>query len=363
MFSGARSILVQSFSWLSLACWFLVSPAAAEPDAAALFATHCASCHGPGGNLNPDSPVVQGLGIVPANFKDPLFNSREPSGRWKMVVIHVGAEIGYSEKMPAFGDVLSEDEIDATIGYLKSVPGDHGYPDGALNLFLPLNTIKAFPEDEVVWKSDYVKRDGVDVWENVFELEMRVGKRGQVALELVQSLEDGDSDFDKIEVGGKYVLHTNAENTSIVTVGTKVAFPIHGGEEEFLPYLAFGRILNSQFTFQGHTRAKLPFNDFGDGSFELAGIVHWTRSPWPRSVFPALEVVADIPFDRGNGPNRSDLAEVSVIPQARFGLSKRGHVALNLGVQIPVNERDRFDYVGQMSLLWDFADGPFWKGW
>lgn len=94
-------------------------------------------------------------------------------------------------------------------------PGEHGYPDGALNLFLPLNTIKAFPEDEVVWKSDYVKRDGADVWENVVEFEKRVGKRGQLLL-----------------------------------------------------------------------------------------------------------------------------AEVSIIPQARIGLSKRGHVALNIGVEIPVNETD-----------------------
>ena len=98
-------------------------------------------------------------------------------------------------------------------------------------------------------------------------------------------------------------------------------------------------------------------------SFELAGIVHWTHSPWPRNVFPGLEVVADIPFDRGDGPARSDFAEVSIIPQLRFGLTKGGHVALNAGMQIPLNERDRFDYVGQINLLWDFADGPFWKGW
>lgn len=364
MLIQACSTKTRFVSALALVCLFLAQPAAAsEPDAAALFATHCASCHGPGGNLNEDSPVVQALGIVPANFKDPLFNSREPAERWMMVVKHGGAEIGYSEKMPAFGEVLTNEEIDAVIAYLKSVPGEHDYPDGALNLFLPLNTTKAFPEDEVVWKSNYVKRDGVDVWENVFELEKRVGKRGQVLVELVQSLEDGDSDLDKIEVGGKYVLHTNAQNTSIVTAGSKFEFPLHGGEEEWLPYLAFGRILSSEFTFQGHTRAKLPFDDFGDGSFELAGIVHWTHSPWPRSVFPGLEVVADIPFDRGNGPDRSDFAQVSIIPQARFGLTRRGHVALNVGVQIPVNERDRFDYVAQMNLLWDFADGPFWMGW
>ncbi len=325
-----------------------------------LYDTHCVSCHGPGGNLNPDSPVVQGLGVVPANFKDPLFNSREPGEDWEMVIEHGGAALGLSDKMPAFGDVLTEREIETLVHYLKAVPGEHDYPDGALNLFLPLNTIKAFPEDEVVWKSDYVVRDGNNVWENVIELEKRVGHRGQVLVELVQSVEDGDSDLDKIEVGGKYVLHTNDTNTAITTAGAKLEFPVHGGEEEFLPYLAFGRILNPDFIFQGHTRAKLPIDDFGDGSFEVAGIVHWTHSPWPRNVFPGLEVVADIPFDR---PSGADFAEVSIIPQTRIGLTKGGHVALNIGVQIPVTDRDRFDYVAQMNLLWDFADGPFWQGW
>jgi mono/diheme cytochrome c family protein len=332
----------------------------AQTSAERLYNTHCVSCHGPGGNLDPDSPVVQGLGVVPANFTDPLFNSREPGEDWEMVIEHGGAALGLSNKMPAFGDVLTEHEIESLVHYLKAVPGEHDYPDGALNLFLPLNTIKAFPEDEVVFKSDYIRDDGDGAWENVYELEKRVGKRAQVLVELIQTIDDGDSDLDKVEVGGKYVLHTNARNTSITTAGARLEFPVHGGDEEFLPYLAFGRILNSAFTFQGHTRAKLPFEDFGDGSLELAGIVHWTHSPWPRNVFPGLEVVADIPFD---SPPDTDFAEVSVIPQARIGLTKGGHVALNVGVQIPVNERDRYDYVAQMNLLWDFADGPFWKGW
>src|SRR6056297_95886 len=247
----------------------------AQTSAERLYNTHCVSCHGPGGDLNPDSPVVQGLGVVPANFKDPLFNSREPGEDWEMVIEPGGAALGLSDKMPAFGDVLTEREIETLVHYLKAVPGEHDYPDGALNLFLPLNTIKAFPEDEVVWKSDYVVRDGNNVWENVIELEKRVGHRGQVLVELVQSVEDGDSDLDKIEVGGKYVLHTNDTNTAITTAGAKLEFPVHGGEEEFLPYLAFGRILNPDSIFQGHTRAKLPIDDFGDGSFEVAGIVHW----------------------------------------------------------------------------------------
>jgi len=318
VFRAITAIMVVTLGMIPLSAF------ATGPDAQALFATHCASCHGAGGAPDLDGPVVQGLGVEPANFSDPLFNSREPAADWVLVIEHGGASVGLSNKMPAFGEVLTEAEIEAVVEYVKAIPGEHDYPDGALNLFLPLNTIKAFPEDEVVWKSDYVRRDGADVWENVFELEKRVGKRGQVLVELVQTVEDGDSDLDKVEVGAKYVLHTNPQNTSILTVGNKFEFPLHGGEEEWLPYLAYGNILNDSFTFQGHARAKLPFSDFGEGSFELAGIVHWTHSPWPRNVFPGLELVADFPFERGTGSDRVDFAEVSVIPQARIGLTKGG---------------------------------------
>ncbi|MDZ7825185.1 MAG: hypothetical protein U5R48_03055 [Gammaproteobacteria bacterium] len=302
--------------------------------------------------------------MVPANFTDLQFNSREPAADWAMVIEHGGAALGSPEKMPAFREVLTDEEI-TTPGRVSQ--GDSGR---APRPGWSAQPVPAAQHHQGVPGG----RGGVEEQLRRARRRGRLGERDRVRealrqarpagwLELVQSLEDGDSDLDKIEVGGKYVLHTDERNTSILTAGSKFEFPVDDGDEEWLPYLAFGRILNDRWTFQGHGRAKLPFDDFGDGSFEVAGIMHWTHSPWPRNLFPGLEVVADIPFDRGNGPDRSDFAAVSIIPQTRIGLTKGGHVALNLGVEIPVNETDRFDYVAQMSLLWDFADGPFWMGW
>jgi len=34
--------------------------------------------------------------------------------------------------------------------------------------------------------------------------------------------------------------------------------------------------------------------------------VHWVHSDWGRAVFPALELVAEVPFERGDGPDRKD---------------------------------------------------------
>ena len=338
--------------------------AVAGPDGAALFAQHCASCHGISGAPDPDGAVVSALGVVPANFNDALFNSREPAGDWAMVIEHGGDALGLSDRMPAFGDLLDAGEIDALVRHVKTLAGEHYYPPGDLNLFLPLRTTKAFPEDEVVWKSRYTDRGRTYAWENVLELEKRVGRRGQMLLELVHEVDDGDGRFDKIEPGFKYVLRfVDGPRGSILTAGAKFELPLHGGEEEFVPFLAFGKILGPNFTFQGSSRAKLPFGDFDEGSLELAGIVHWTHSPWPRNLFPGLELVAEIPFDRGPGPDRPDAVQWSIVPQTRIGLTKGGHVALNLGLELPLNERDRYDYRAQMFLIWDFADGPFWKAW
>ena len=40
------------------------------------------------------SPVVKGLGVLPADFSDPLFNSREPADDWKMVIKYGGHALG-----------------------------------------------------------------------------------------------------------------------------------------------------------------------------------------------------------------------------------------------------------------------------
>ena len=65
--------------------------------------TYCVACHGTGGKLDESSPVIQGLGVIPADFSDPLFNSREPAGDWEMVIRYGGHALGLAEQMPAQG--------------------------------------------------------------------------------------------------------------------------------------------------------------------------------------------------------------------------------------------------------------------
>jgi mono/diheme cytochrome c family protein len=361
---SGKPVLTFFLSLLMLTAF--INPARADDHSrgAEIFQANCAVCHGTNGEPDPDSELVKGLGVVPANFADALFNSREGETEWKLVVTHGGAALAFSDKMPAFGETLSEEDIDATLEYIKTLGGEHDYPDGSLNLFLPIRTKKAFPEDEWVWKQRYTGEDGDNQWKNTLEYEFRVGERLQGVLEVTHETEGGDNEFGHFEPGFKYVLKHDKRAGFIYTLGGNLGVPLNGNAEwELLPYLAFGKILSDSWTMQGSGRLKLSLEEWDHGSAEFAGIVHWTHTPWPRSVFPALELVAEMPFERGSGADKKSAVQVSVLPQVRIGLSKRGHVAVNAGLELPLNDTDRYDWRAYAYLIWDFADGGFFEGW
>jgi mono/diheme cytochrome c family protein len=330
-----------------------------------VYQTHCASCHGSDGRPDPDSVLVDALGVIPANFSDALFNSREPVSDWKIVVTHGGGALGFSSQMPAFGEALSEAEIDAVLDYIKrNLGGKHGYPDGELNLFLPIRTKKAFPEDEWVWKQRFSNQDGDDSWKNVLEYEFRIGELSQGIIEITHEMKGGQSNFGHFEPGFKRVLHHDMQSGSILTGAVQLGVPLSGRANwELLPYLAFGKIFSDQMTIQGSARLKLDLDDADKNSAELAAIIHWTHTPWPRKVFPAIEVVAEVPFERGASSNRQDAVQWSLMPQARIGLNKRGNIALNAGIEWPLNSTERFDRRVYLYFIWDFADGGLFEGW
>jgi mono/diheme cytochrome c family protein len=321
-----------------------------------VYAAQCAVCHGASGRPDPNNPVVKGLGIMPADFSDPLFNSREPAADWEMVIRHGGHAMGLAEQMPAQGEVLSDEEISNVTAYVKSLVETLAYPPGEMNLFLPTRTKKAFPEDEVVYKGRFTDQDGDNSQKHVLEFEKRVGKAGQAIVELVYESAGDVSELAEAEIGYKQALSFSQEH--ILSAAAVWAIPVEAeGDGELQTYLAYGRVLSDAWIFQSSLRLKFPFEGAGDGEAELAGIVHWTHTPWPRRIFPALEVTATNPFRSRNG----DL-EWTVLPQVRIGLTRGGHVALNLGAEAPISDQS-WDTRYYVTLLWDFADGSFFQGW
>src|SRR5262245_52167222 len=79
-------------------------PAAAEPDRAKLFATHCASCHGA------DRLGGQGPALLPENLGRMM-------GPRAVAVI---AEGRVATQMPGFAPVLAKDEIAALATYIST---------------------------------------------------------------------------------------------------------------------------------------------------------------------------------------------------------------------------------------------------
>ena len=321
-----------------------------------VYETNCAVCHGQDGRPDAGSPVVKGLGVMPADFSDPLFNSREPAGDWEMVIKYGGHAMGLAAQMPAQEGALSDTQIENVTAYIKSMVDTDDYPPGEMNLMLPTRVKKAFPEDEVVYKGRFTNQDGEDAYKNVVEIEKRVGKRGQAIFELVHNSQGSVSELSEVEVGYKHALSYSKRH--ILSGAVVYAIPVEAdGDGELQTYFAYGTAISSSWTFQSSLRFKFPIDDASDGEAELAGIVHYVHSPWPRRVFPALEVTATEPFRSRNG----DL-EWTALPQVRIGVTRGGHVALNLGVELPLSDQS-WDHRIYATLLWDFADGGFFQGW
>ncbi|MBE7499399.1 MAG: cytochrome c [Verrucomicrobiales bacterium] len=320
----------------------------------------CAACHGPHGRYDPALPGVQSLDPKPADFSDPLFNSREPAGDWFMVTKHGGALIGFSAAMPAFTDAFSDAEIEEMIAHLKTLAGEHNYPPGDLNYLLAFRTKKAWIEDEVVYFNRFTRRpDGEDAVANALEFEKRWFARWQTELKLVHEFEGGQGQWDEVEAGAKYVLYDHLPRTFLLSGGADFAVSLRSGNEaEAIPFLAAAKGLGEAFTLQTSLKSHLPFRDPGGGDLEWASVVHWMPTPWPRGVFPGLELTARAPFQPGD----QDEVQWTLLPQFNFGLSRRGHVRAAAGVEIPLNQRT-YDFRFHAYVLWDFADGMFWEGW
>ena len=69
------------------------------------------------------------------------------------MIEHGGPSRGFSQIMPVFGKLLTSEEIDDVIAYLRGFCTNQHWARGELNLPRALVTEKAFPEDEVVISS------------------------------------------------------------------------------------------------------------------------------------------------------------------------------------------------------------------
>jgi len=106
------------------------APAAAAPtgslrgDPAAgvkLYATYCASCHGPEGKG--DGPVAATLSPRPANHADPAYMGTLTDEHLYKVISQGGTAVGKSPLMAPWAGVVNDEGIRDLIAYIRKLSG------------------------------------------------------------------------------------------------------------------------------------------------------------------------------------------------------------------------------------------------
>ncbi len=334
----------------------------------AIYEASCMSCHGPDGRGQPQSVV--GFDVPLPDFSACAFATPERDADWHALVQVGGRAHGFARNMPAFGDVLSADEIDAAISYIRTFCTNPSWPRGNLNLPRPLVTEKAFPENEAIVTTTFEGKDSVG---NVFVYEHRLGARGQYEVVVPFNLQNGQASgwqrgLGDVAVATKRALFANLATGSIFSLGGEVTFPtgkesqgLGGGATILEPFAAFSQILPHEGFL--HMHAGLEFPKGLDGANNewywrtAAGRSYAQNGGTGRAWSPMLEVLAAREIASG------EKVQWDLVPQMQVTLSRRQHIMMSGGVQFPVNEREGRSRKYMLYLLWDWFDGGFFSGW
>ena len=113
---------------------------------AEIYRSACAACHGADGRGAHRTTV--GFTTPLPDFTSCAFSTAEPDVDWIATVHEGGRRRGLDRNMPAFGEALSDADIDRVVAYVRGFCTSRAWPSGNLNLPRPLVTEKAFPENE-----------------------------------------------------------------------------------------------------------------------------------------------------------------------------------------------------------------------
>ncbi len=82
---------------------------------------YCVQCHGSLGNGHGINDTSGGLAVSPRNHTDPEEMSKLTDEDMRLAITHGGDAVDKSELMPAWGETLSAQEIDALVAYLRKL--------------------------------------------------------------------------------------------------------------------------------------------------------------------------------------------------------------------------------------------------
>ena len=336
----------------------------------AVYNNGCIACHGPSG---------KGAAETSTEFKRPETfpdfsrcdqTTPEADSAWKAVIVHGGPTRGFSTIMPSFSGVLSSDEIDDVVAYLRGFCTNPHWPRGELNLPRAIVTEKAFPEDELVI-STAVNASGAPGFTTDFIHEQSFGKRDQLEVDVPWDMQDQNHNYAShvgdITFGLKHVMFSSLRTGSILSLQGGVLPPTGStklggaGTTVFEPFAAFDQLFKTNTWIQFQMGADLPRHpDISPQSLFYYTTIGQTWSPdhrLGRQWSPMVEFLATRDLEDGAK------TDWDVMPEMQVTISKRQHVRAAVGVRTPFTDTAGRTPQVDFYVLWDWADGKLWEGW
>jgi hypothetical protein len=304
------------------------------------------------------------------DFTDCSFASREPDLDWIAVIHDGGPARAFGVMMPAFGEALSIDDMEAIVGHIRTMCEEEAWPRGELNLPRPLVTEKAFPEDELVITTS-AAAEGPGSVSNRLVYERRIGARNQIEIVVPFSAASTGtawtSGLGDVVLGGKRALAHSLARGSIVSAAAEIVLPTGSeargfgkGTPVFEPFLSVGQIVATDGFLQFQAGAELPFDRdraTPEAFWRVAAGRSYSQQRWGRTWSPMVEIVAVRELAR------REPALWDVVPQLQVTLSTRQHIMVSGGVRLPMNRASERSTQVLFYLLWDWFDGPLTGGW
>lgn len=336
-----------------------------------IYDTSCAACHGRDGKGTPRSISAFKRPDTFPDFTRCDQTTAEVDAAYRDVIEHGGPSRGFSQIMPAFGEVLSDSDIRDVIAYLRSFCRNPHWPRGELNLPRALVTEKAFPEDEEVL-STAVHATGTPRNETHMIHEQRFGVKNQIEVDVPVIFQDQNH----VWYGGvgdttlalKRVMFSNLNAGSILSLQGGFLLPsgnrargFGSGTTMFETFAAFDQLFRTDTFVQLQFGADLPFHtDIAPQSLFFSSAVgqsfaanHRLGRLWsPMCEFVAVHDLVD----------RSS-TDWDVIPELQVTISRRQHIRGNLGLRVPMTNTFGRPKQVMFYLLWDWADGKLTEGW
>jgi mono/diheme cytochrome c family protein len=342
---------------------------ASAKSGAELYTAACAACHGADGRGT--TPTLLAFDTPVPDFTDCSFSTVEPDADWMAVSHDGGPARAFDRRMPAFGDALTDDELQRVLDHIRGFCVNPAWPRGELNMPRPLVTEKAFPENEAVWTTT-VHATGRGEVGNELVYEQRLGARTQYEVVIPLVVQEGESGgwnrgLGDVAFAVKHVLAHSLERGHILSAAGELIFPtgkesvgLGSGVTIFEPFVAFGQLLPADSFVQAQAGLELPSDTdrAGREAFWRAAIGKtFTEGRFGRSWSPMVEWLAARDLEDGAR------VQWDVVPQMQVTLNRRQHIMINVGVRVPLNQRAGRSTQVITYFLWDWFDGGLLDGW